>query len=416
MSEEKNVFRIGLTLLQDILNNLKSRLTKQEKQFASDHAALQEDYNRISSQYDELTKKFKHFQLNDEVKFQELWEMNQEHIKDLVAKVLKADSVIYQQQLGLPWEAPKAAQRLGVDGSKLVPQANAEVRPQDSPVEGPEGLVKSIEQEPLESHLGKEHMEEDDHADRKKTASLSSLLLGTKNDVIQRILCMLSTEANFLLDDKLCRLLAPLPEQERELLKIDTILKALDVTSTKDLEKLLELFLQPKYQSNLASLVSLVIRSTHASQEKLFEPVDENMLIHPNQLTEILGKFLQNRENRERDRFNEDKSRKQADKNISGKRPSTSKDLQAHWNEIIELLESDRFKNWDYVLKCMEEYHLLLASRKDLAVEVFHSLTYYRTPKLNILTESHPIGYGIRNSKYGVEDLTPRIHGFRHQR
>ena len=42
----------------------------------------------------------------DQKKFHEIWLMNEEECKELVKKLLEEERVIYEQQLGLPWNAP----------------------------------------------------------------------------------------------------------------------------------------------------------------------------------------------------------------------------------------------------------------------------------------------------------------------
>lgn len=48
----------------------------------------------------------RHFMSTDQKKFHEIWLMNEEECKELVKKLLEEERVIYEQQLGLPWNAP----------------------------------------------------------------------------------------------------------------------------------------------------------------------------------------------------------------------------------------------------------------------------------------------------------------------
>ncbi|KAI9188999.1 hypothetical protein H9P43_000426 [Blastocladiella emersonii ATCC 22665] len=358
-----------ITRMTDIVNNLKAKLAKQEKLFSSENSALQEDFNRISSQYQELTKKFKHFQVNDEVKFRELWEMNQENIKNLAAKVLMADSVIHQQQLGLPWEPPlmdalgtgATVEHAAATSSTPVPADGSTSGPLGASANGGPGLSGSGDEVPI-----------------------SMLLLSSKNSVVQSILGMLSTEASFLLDDKLTRLLAPLPAHERALLKLDTILKALDVGSASDLVLFLELFLQPKFHGSAPNLAAAVMYN----QEEVDPPVVESMLIHPNQVTKVLMQYMRERERQAKhgaaaaghhhasatggaDGSGEGGGSGKETRQLDRKESDAAKDgLKAHWNQIISMLDGSRFKNWETILQCMEAYHLLLSARHELTNEV----------------------------------------------
>ena len=50
-------------------------------------------YRRITNQYKELQKKFRHFQLADARKFRDVWDMNEERLYELINRVLMADKV-----------------------------------------------------------------------------------------------------------------------------------------------------------------------------------------------------------------------------------------------------------------------------------------------------------------------------------
>ncbi|ORZ32679.1 sperm tail-domain-containing protein [Catenaria anguillulae PL171] len=390
-----------ITRMTDIVNNLRAKLAKQEKHFASDYAALQEDFNRISSQYQELTKKFKHFQVNDEVKFQELWEMNQDTIKNLASKVLMADAVIHQQQLGLPWEPPVVVANdvmpKGIGGgsqrqSPAVAQGTGGSGSNNGGAAGGEGDRDTHEQAqpstlppPTADTNPTLHVQ----SSQMSNSSITTLLLSSKNAIVQHILDMLSTEATFLLDDKLSRLLAPLPASERALLKLDTVLKALDVTSAADLVRFLELFLLPKFHGSAPDLAAAVIHGTTDPlpvQADGTVPPNEDpaaMLIHPNQVTKVLMRYLKEKRGRTRGGEGGGANRQAGLANDEDRPDTTTTDgvvpsndmnvqqtVKEHWDQILAMLNSNRFKNWDTILSCMEAYHLLLGARHDLALEV----------------------------------------------
>jgi dynein regulatory complex protein 1 len=47
---------------------------------------------------------FRHFLTADMEKFHELWIMNEERCKEMAQKLLDADRIIFEQQLGLAWK------------------------------------------------------------------------------------------------------------------------------------------------------------------------------------------------------------------------------------------------------------------------------------------------------------------------
>merc|ERR550519_2097413 len=95
-----------ITRLQDLLNNLKQKLRKQEHGYCDENQTLSDDLKRMTEQYKELQKKFRHFQATDGKKFNDIWKMNEEQIKELVSDVLSEDNIIYEQQIGLQWTPP----------------------------------------------------------------------------------------------------------------------------------------------------------------------------------------------------------------------------------------------------------------------------------------------------------------------
>ena len=48
----------------------------------------------------------RHFQATDQKKFQDIWAMNEEQVRELVHSVMEEDRIIHEHQLGLPWETP----------------------------------------------------------------------------------------------------------------------------------------------------------------------------------------------------------------------------------------------------------------------------------------------------------------------
>uniref|UniRef100_A0A8C0AMP9 Dynein regulatory complex protein 1 n=1 Tax=Buteo japonicus TaxID=224669 RepID=A0A8C0AMP9_9AVES len=96
-----------LNRLHSLLNNLRTKLANQEKQFREENHSLAADCERITGQCKEVQRRMRHFAISDAEKFTEVWLMNEEEAKGLMRKALDADRVIHTQQLGLPWEEPR---------------------------------------------------------------------------------------------------------------------------------------------------------------------------------------------------------------------------------------------------------------------------------------------------------------------
>ena len=95
-----------ITKLNDALTNLKKKFTEQINQFNVENQELTEKYKQITTNFNELKKKSKHFLAVDLKKFHDIWKMNEEQCKILANNLLEADRIIHEQQLGLEWISP----------------------------------------------------------------------------------------------------------------------------------------------------------------------------------------------------------------------------------------------------------------------------------------------------------------------
>ncbi len=95
-----------ITKLQDSLTNLKKKLAKQVKQFSDENQTLSDDYKRVTDMFNDLELKSRHFLSVDLKKFHDIWKMNEEQAKEIAHKLLAADRIIHEQQLGLDWDCP----------------------------------------------------------------------------------------------------------------------------------------------------------------------------------------------------------------------------------------------------------------------------------------------------------------------
>ncbi|KAK0678848.1 DRC1 protein, partial [Pygoscelis papua] len=217
-----------LNRLHSLLNNLRTKLAKQEKQFREENQSLAADCERITGQCKEVQRRMRHFAVSDAEKFTEVWLLNEEEAKGLMRKALDADRIIHSQQLGLPWEEPRHwfLNNVGPLGhykaKRMATKLAAEVLTVGSG-EGGKGNTAKVEDRvtPLRNIS-------------KKTA--------------KRILELVSDESGFLIESKLLRPLRALGRHERTLMKLDSIFAALEIDSEDDLYQLVDFFLKYKAQ------------------------------------------------------------------------------------------------------------------------------------------------------------------------
>ncbi len=65
-----------------------------------------EEYKKFTKQFKELQNKFKRFVKSDDMRFNEIWTMNEAEVRELINKIIQADRVVHVQQLGMSWQPP----------------------------------------------------------------------------------------------------------------------------------------------------------------------------------------------------------------------------------------------------------------------------------------------------------------------
>lgn len=221
--DEENMITISqqkrkITKLQDVLTNLRKKLAKQEEQHQVESVNITEEYKKNSQQFADLQKKYKLFQAADAKKFEEVWEMAEENVRQLAHVVQQGDKSIHEQQLGLEWEAEQLPE-------SPIKQQTTTAQVNDGSISQALQYVASI----LSS--------EGDSSTTVHDGKFSPRL-------IQEALQLVCQESGFLIDEKLLRLLVPLEEDEKLLMKLDSIFKALLIETEEDIHKLVECCIQ----------------------------------------------------------------------------------------------------------------------------------------------------------------------------
>merc|ERR1719240_662209 len=157
---------------------------------------LTEEYKRLTRQFKDLQEKFHHFEQADEKKFREVWEMNEGEVRTLINKVLEADKLLHEQQLGHEWLPPKEEQLL---------------QELDTFSESGTATGKS-------TGVGSEEMGQ----------SVSGKYSASK---VKKVLDMIKDETQFLLDMKVREQMANLTAEQRDVLQIDALLRYIGIES-----------------------------------------------------------------------------------------------------------------------------------------------------------------------------------------
>ena len=188
-----------LARLQDVLSGLITKYAETDKKFRQENNVLTESYRRITEQYKDLQLKFQYFEKADTDKYRQVWNMNEEEAMKLVNQCLTADKVLFEQQLGVEWKPPDL------------------------------NFWQEDSQQVVEE-------EEEEHPEEQDDTELTEAAL--------KMLEILKQECTFLVEDNVRKTIKMLGEDDPRIdnLKLESIWKALGVTSKGDIMRLLQHF------------------------------------------------------------------------------------------------------------------------------------------------------------------------------
>ncbi|XP_065677851.1 dynein regulatory complex protein 1 isoform X3 [Hydra vulgaris] len=318
-----------ITRLQDYLNNLNQKLKKQEKQSSDENLSFECDLARVIEQYKELQKKFCHFQITDNKRFEDIWVMNENLTMDLIDDVLKIDKIITEQQLGLDWHAPN---------SKFLIA---------SPFKKDRDVLFTADQEvsSIKSNL-------------EEISSVGNL---------KNMLNILCDESGFLVESKLSKLLAPINKNDQSLMTLDAVFNALSIKSVSDMELLSQHFFKTQNSENFIEIKN----GTKSENENSHE------MIHPNIVVKVLRSFLEeNITGYERTRMNSHKNKIITHVNNS-----------EYWKQLESVIDIKKDRLWDGLTEGFELYNKVLNERALLIQD--NELLHKQNGELKILLHQY---------------------------
>ncbi len=244
---EKNAelarYKRRLNKLKAQLNNLVTRFTEMEANDTKTNHDLTEDYRSLTLKYKDLQAKFRHFEIADTTKYDEVWSMHEEEVKDLVDQLLKADKIISEQQLGWLWKAPDVQalqQVLGRHGGLGLGAANK--------ADAEETKTKAEEQSNNNNTTNNEGEKEGGGAEKEETVEEKMRkIAGYK---VRAVLKVLAAEAGFMINPQIRESLESMPNDEADITKAETLLKALGVKSEEKLNTLVNYFFKSTSNNN----------------------------------------------------------------------------------------------------------------------------------------------------------------------
>ncbi|KAH9106648.1 hypothetical protein AeMF1_017788 [Aphanomyces euteiches] len=319
-----------LSRLKDALSALIQKYTQTDAAQRHQNTDLTEEYRRITKQYKDLQVKYQHFEDHDAQKYDQVAAMHQADAMDQIEKVLAADKIIHEQQLGLVW-VPPACDLRHVDATtspshKQTNDAEVATPATDASTEG------------------------------KPERKLSSAKL-------KYMLKLLASEAGFLVHANVLQAIETMDDDEAELVRADSILRSLGVEHEDDMERLLGHFFD----------------DTTAEPQESTTLSQMGLKVHPDNVIQTIKSFVEelNREKRLQGnrgaaaaRRQQEKQKLEEEKEGKNKSKMSRKDEKYFWSRAQRVISDQTERVWQALEKGLIEYNKVLARRKTLIDDV----------------------------------------------
>lgn len=341
-----------LTRLKDALSNLMQRYKNQDAADRHKNQDLTEEYRRITKQYKDLQSKFRHFEIADNRRYREVWAMHEEELSEMVQKVLAADRIIHEQQLGVEWVDPMSIsdnQSKGRGGGGTV---------------GAGGVAGgSVDTDMNETSVGS-NPEASDSGFAPPAAAKGGAIQGRVAAAkVKKMLAMLAHEAGFLVDAKVKKALEDMDEEKAAVVRADSLLKALGVETQSDVEKLLSYFFSeydlPEHEDE--------------EHNELMQLKSLDLCIKSDNVIQVIKQFVEDRSDRA------DGDNRSLGKKVSAatameqaahdaeeaRRERNRREEREFWERMANVIPDKTYRVWGALEKGLLKYNECLKGRAD---------------------------------------------------
>jgi len=321
-----------LTRLEEQVSNLKNKYKQSNALYQQRNAELTSEYRKATKHYKDLQRKFKHFEFADNSKYEQVFNMHVNETQELVDKVLLADKIITEQQLGWRWLAPPA---------HLMPKPAAAMTIKTT--------VATLESKVEPSYSGQ----------------VAKSVGGgrVKTERVRRMLEMLCKEAGFLVPTEVTQQLKRMKNEDdaqKEILQSDAILKALNVDDKAGVETLLKYFFdedidEDDFEDELEALGDLGIK------------------VKPHQVVEVIHKFHVAKKNMQRMEVDahatasKEEGRGEDGLTLQQRVDNGSREF---WKTLSGVVPDHTVRMWGQLETALQEYNTILEGRAECIGEV----------------------------------------------
>jgi dynein regulatory complex protein 1 len=342
-----------LTRLKDALSNLMQRYTQQDAESRHKNQELTEEYRRITKQYKDLQSKFRHFEIADNRRYREVWAMHEEELSEMVQKVLSADRIIHEQQLGMEWIDPMSV----ADNQTGVLSATQKGR-------GMSGGVGGGNSDDINDQSTLSNPDSDGSGFAPPQSAQAGGIQGKVAAAkVKKMLSMLASEAGFLVDAKVRNALEEMDDEKAAVVRADSLLKALGVETQGDVEKLLTYFFS-EYDM-----------PEHEDEEhnELMQLKSLDLCIQPDNVVQVIKQFVEDRSDRaDSDSHSHGKKvsaatamEQAAHDAEEARRERNRREEREFWERMANVIPEKTYRVWGALEKGLLKYNDILKGRAD---------------------------------------------------
>ena len=274
-----------------------------------------------------MQNKFRHFEVADNERYQQVWDMHAEESAALVEKMLQADEIIHTQILGWRWEPPTE-----------------------------DVLAKIQKGGDKEDEEGKEEEEGKEAAEPKKGP--------VSKRKLKVMLGMLCEEAGFLVDQSARDLIKGVPGDRSKVLEADSILKALSIENEEDVERLLGYFFDDTTDEDEDS-------DAEGDGKDPLSVIRAKVRVRSGDVVKTVRRFVADRaEKQSDDGAMQVQAASMAEKAAAAQRAKKRKEERQFWQRVANVVPPKTVRVWNALSKAMEKYEGVVKERSAAINEV----------------------------------------------
>ncbi|KAL0486656.1 hypothetical protein AKO1_012069 [Acrasis kona] len=318
--------------------------------------------------------------------------MNQDIAEELANKLLKADEIITEQQLGLTWIPPEEDfftspfdnhhnnKRSGAGGTgtnnHLANGEGSTIGAKDNGT-GHGGLNSTSSPYVRRGSVDQQSIATSESRNSNLQGG-NQVFISPSSETTKIIMNTLCSSGGFLVEEKVKKALIKLEPDEAKLLKVDSILRTLGIENPEDIQKLMAYFVQiieenrnPYGRTNTGNGAAQGISGILDENEHNKD--DGSLQLAIDDVVKALRKFV---EAQQKALINQNRSTKQkkakilnAEERAKDRRRKEEREL---WTRMTQVIPDSKYRVWGMLERGLEKYGGILQEREKLISETEH--------------------------------------------